>query len=161
MTTVSLRPATVTDGAAMWRLIDTMGGLEANSGYAYLLLASHFAATTVVAERAGELVGFVAAYRPPSQPDQIFVWQIGVAPDARGTGLGGRLLDALVALPACHDARHLTATVSPDNTASLALFHGFAARHELSCERRVGFPSALFATPHPDEDLLVIGPLRG
>lgn len=161
MSDATIRPATVEDGAAIWRLVDAMDGLETNTCYAYLLLASHFGETTLVAERAGALAGFVAGYRPPSQPEEIFVWQIGVAASARGLGLGGRLLDALVAQPACQDARYLTATVSADNSASLALFRGFASRHRVPCEQRAGFPAALFAAPHPAEDLLVIGPLRG
>jgi L-2,4-diaminobutyric acid acetyltransferase len=158
---LTLRPARVEDGRRIWRLLGEVSGLERNSCYAYLLLCSHFADSCVVAERAGELVGFVLAYRPPNDRAALFVWQIGVAPAARGLGLGRQLLDALVALPACRDARFLTATVSPDNGPSLALFRGFARARSVACEEGAGFSAGLFAEPHPDENLLRIGLPKG
>lgn len=147
------------DAAAIWRLLPTIGGLERNTAYAYLLLCSHFADTSIVAEQGGEVVGFVAGYRPPTQPEAVFVWQVGVAPSARGQGLGGRLLDGVLAMPGCQGARYLTATVSPDNEASLALFRGFARRRQVPCEEGPGFAARLFPEPHPDENLIRIGPL--
>jgi L-2,4-diaminobutyric acid acetyltransferase len=158
---VTLRPPRASDGAAIWNLLPEIGNLERNSAYAYLLLCSHFSPTGIVAERDGAVAGFVLGYRPPSDPSAMFVWQVGVAPTARGSGLGGRMLDAVLASPACADVRYLTATVSPDNAASLALFRGFAKRHGVPCEEGPGYPAALFPISHPDEDLLRIGPLPG
>lgn len=155
---IHLRPARVGDGARVWRLLGEIGALERNSCYTYLLLCSHFSSTCVIAELDDEIVGFVLAYRPPSDPDAVFVWQIGVVANMRGHGLAGRLLGALLALPACRDARFLTATVSPENRASLALFRGFARHGGLDCVLEAGFPAELFAHPHPDENLFRIGP---
>lgn len=156
-----LRPARPDDAAAIWRALPDIGNLERNSAYAYLLLCSHFAETSLVAEQGGEVAGFVLGYRPPVQPTAMFVWQVGVAPQARGHGLAGRMLDAVLALPGCRDVKYLTATVSPDNAASLALFRGFARRHGVPCEEAPCFPGKLFPEPHPDENLLRIGPLAG
>lgn len=153
-----LRAPVVTDGARVWRLLAQIGGLERNTCYAYLLLCSHFADTSLVAEAGGKLWGVVMAYRPPSQPDDLFVWQVGVAPEARGTGLGRRMLKALWERPACRGARYLTATVSPDNTASLALFDSVARHRGAPRVVEPGFPSNVFAEPHPDENLIRIGP---
>lgn len=156
---VTLRPPRTDDAAAIWRLLPAIGGLERNTAYAYLLVCSHFADTSIVAERDGAIVGFVAGYRPPTQPTSLFVWQVGVAPDARGLGLAGRMLDGVLAAPACRDVRYLCATVSPDNQASLALFRGVARRHRIPCEEATCFPARLFPEPHADENLLRIGPL--
>ncbi len=156
---VIIRNASPHDGAAMWALVARMGGLELNSAYAYVLLASHFRDTCLVTERAGQLVGFVAAYRPPSEPGDLFVWQVGVAPEARGQQVASRLLDALVTCPAGRDSRYLTATVSPDNDASLRLFRGFATRHRAAFTVGAGYPASLFPNAHADEDLVRIGPL--
>jgi L-2,4-diaminobutyric acid acetyltransferase len=158
---LELRPACVEDGRRIFALVGEVGTLERNSGYAYVLLCSHFADTCFVAERDGKVVGFVLAYRPPSAPEAVFVWQVGVSPTERGQGVGQRLLEALVAAPACLDARFLTATVSPDNGPSLSLFRGFARKRGLECTERVGFPARLFTEPHADEHLLQIGPLKG
>lgn len=160
MSEIATRTPIVTDGLEIWRLVSRMGGLELNSCYAYVLLCSHFAETCLVAERAGKLVGFVAAYRPPSHPTDLFVWQVGVAPEARGLGVGSRLLDVLIDRPAAWGARFLTATVSPDNAASLRLFNGFATRRQIPFQVSTGYPAALFAESHADEDLVRIGPLH-
>jgi L-2,4-diaminobutyric acid acetyltransferase len=148
----------------VWRLARDSASLDLNSPYCYLLLCSHFADTSLVAEERGEIVGFVAAYRPPIRPDSIFVWQIAVAASHRGAGLASRLLAALVAQPAVRDVRQLEATVTPSNDASRRLFLGFARRFGVPCREESGFPAQLFPlaeTAHEAEILLCIGPLAG
>lgn len=153
------RAPTVRDGAAVYQLIERVGSLERNTCYAYVLLLSDFRDTCVIAEDGSGVVGFVIAYRPPVRPDEVFVWQVGVAPEARGTGLGGQLLDAVLAAPGSKGARYLTATVSPNNTASLGLFRGVARRHGIPFEIGPGFPAGLFVGSHQPEDFVRIGPL--
>jgi L-2,4-diaminobutyric acid acetyltransferase len=148
----------------VWRLARDSASLDLNSPYCYLLLCSHFADTSLVAEERGEIVGFVAAYRPPIRPDSIFVWQIAVAASHRGAGLASRLLAALVAQPAVRDVRQLEATVTQSNDASRRLFLGFARRFGVPCREESGFPAQLFPlaeTAHEAEILLCIGPLAG
>ena len=156
-----IRRPRLEDAAAIWRLASESRVLEQNSCYAYLLLCQHFGDTCLIAEKNDQLVAFVAAYRPPTNPDVVFVWQIGVHGSERGKGLGSALLDRLVKRPACSDVRYLEATVSPSNGASERLFSGFARRHSTSLERTMGFSHELFAgTEHEDEELFRIGPLR-
>ena len=134
-----LRRPVATDAAAIWRLLATIPELERNTCYAYVLLCTDFADAGVVAEgEAGQLAGFVLGYVPPRRPLEVFVWQVGVTPAARGTGLGGRMLEHLIA--SCPDARFLTATVSPDNEASRRLFAAFARRRGVACENRSWLP---------------------
>lgn len=146
------------DGAAVYELIRDGGGLDLNTPYAYLLLTRMFATSSVVAEVDGELAGVVLGLRPPDEPTALFVWQIGVHPDHRGIGLGTRMLRWLT--DACRP-RHLTATVTPTNTASDRLFRGFARHLEVPCEvspwaSEEDFPG----DGHEREDLYRIGPLR-
>lgn len=148
------------DGAAMWRLVKEMGGLELNSAYFYVLFATDFADTGVVAEtEQGELAGFIVGHRPPPRPEAVFVWQIGVAPWMRRQGLGRRLLDELLARQAA-DCRWLEATVSPDNAASLNLFRSLARDRGLNCREQEFMSEALFPNAHAAENLLRIGPLK-
>lgn len=150
------------DAAAVWALVRESGALEPNTCYAYLLLCTHFAETCLVAEGAGEsgLLGFVAAYRPPTDGEAVFVWQIGVAPEARGRRLASHLLDALVGLPACAGVRFLEATVGESNEASDRLFRAFARRHGVPCRVAPCFRGAHFGPlEHEDEPLYRIGPL--
>ena len=148
------------DGAAMWRLVSDMGGLELNSAYFYVLFARDFADTGVVAEtEAGDLAGFIVGHRPPERPAAVFVWQVGVAPWARRQGLGRRMLEALLVdqPPA---TRWLEATVSPDNTASMRLFRGLARDLGATCEEREYLAADLFPNAHAAENLFRIGPLK-
>lgn len=155
---VRLRQPRVEDGAAMWELVRASESLDLNSPYAYLLVGSHFAGTSVVAERAGEIVAFVAAYAPPGRPDTLFVWQVGVAAAARGAGLASRLLERAVA---AGGFRFLEATITPSNAASWALFRGFARRHGVACRESPCFSAAHFpGAGHEGETLVRIGPLR-
>lgn len=147
------------DGAAVWKLVGESGALEQNSAYAYLLLCTHFRDTCLVAEQHGRLDGCVLAYRLPREPDNVFVWQIGVAPEARGHGLAGELLDGLLCLPACRTVRYLSASVAADNTASRALFAAFARRHRAAINEQAFLEADCFPEAHPAEPLLKIGPL--
>jgi L-2,4-diaminobutyric acid acetyltransferase len=156
---IRTRGPRATDGRAVHALVREAGGLERNTGYAYVLLCDHFADTGVVAERDGRLVGFVAAYRPPSDPDAVFVWQVGVHPSARGQGLGRRLLDAVLQRPGSRGARFLTATVAPSNAASRRLFQGFARRRGAPFTWSDGYAAHLFAGGHEPEPLIRIGPM--
>lgn len=148
------------DGRAVHGLVREGGGLELNTGYAYVLLCDHFAETTVLAETDGELVGFVAAYVPPTKPEAVFVWQVGVHPKSRGLGVASSLLDALLAREACREVAFLEATVSPSNAASRRLFESFAQRHGASFTWADGYPATHFDGPHEPENLIRVGPLR-
>lgn len=152
------------DGHRVWQLVERLGGLEPNTCYAYLLLTTHFGQTCVVAERetddGTQLLGFVMAYRPPPHLDALFVWQVGVTAEARGLGLGKRLLRAALALPACADVRWLEATVGTSNTASQRLFSSVARDLGVGCAQAEGFIGSDFGPlHHEDETLFRIGPL--
>lgn len=156
---VCIRPATLADGAAIWRLVRASGRLDLNSSYAYLLLCDRFAETCLVAEASAGLVGFVAGLVPPRSPEVIFVWQIGVHRAARGQGIGGRLLDALLDQATCRDVRFLETTVTASNETSQRLFASFAQRHGASLAVDDGYSETLFPDDKEGEMLHRIGPL--
>ncbi|HET6655303.1 MAG TPA: diaminobutyrate acetyltransferase [Gammaproteobacteria bacterium] len=155
--TINIRATTTADGGRMWALVRDSDALELNTSYCYLLMAKHFSATCLVAERGDELLGFVMAYRPPEQPDTVFVWQIGVAAAARGQGVAGKLLDALAKATG---ARYIEASVGESNGPSQALFNGFARRHNAAVDADADFIGAAeFPGEHETEKRFRIGPL--
>ena len=159
---IVLRAPTVDDGAALWALARDVG-LDRNSPYAYVMWADHFAGTSVVARRDGgagdgvdgPVVGFVLGFAVPERPDATFVWQVGVADGARGGGVAGRMLDALLARTG---ARWLEATVTPGNAASAALFAGTARRHGVGLAVADAYPASLFPIVHEPEARFRLGP---
>ena len=155
------RAACAADGGALWRLVGEVGTLERNSAYAYLLMASDFGTTCLVAEDVdGTVAGGVIGFRPPREPDCAFVWQVGVRPDHRGVGVALAMLKAWWALPAVRDARWLTATVADDNRASQALFRRLAETLRVPCEVRPRFTAEAFPPGHPAEPEYRLGPFR-
>jgi L-2,4-diaminobutyric acid acetyltransferase len=157
---VTFRPARPADGAAIWRLVQACGTLELNSLYFYLLMATDFGDTCLVAEQAGEPVGVVIGYHPPREPRTAFVWQVGLLPRLQGQGLGLQLLQAWLALPANAMVTFVTATVADDNTASQTLFRKLAAAHGVGCTAQPHFTAELFASDHPAEPLFRVGPIQ-
>lgn len=160
---ITLRRPTADDGASLHALVASCPPLDTNSLYCNLLHCTHFADTSVAAVAGGDnerLVGFISAYRPPRQPDTLFVWQVAVADEARKQGLAGRMLDALLARPACADVRFVETTIGPDNAASWGLFESWARRRDAATQRRPHFDAKRhFGGSHDDELLMQIGPL--
>ncbi len=158
---LELRHPVPEDGESIWRLVSDSGKLDLNSTYHYVLWCRDFASTSLIAERNGEIVGFVTAYLPPEKADTLFVWQVGVAPSARGEGVAGRLLDALLECETVKPVRYIEATITPSNRASRALFASLARR--LNAPHRIlndeGFAGDLFPEEdHEGEQLHRIGP---
>lgn len=154
-----LREPRITDGAALHRLVRACPPLDLNSPYAYLLLCAHHAGSCVVAEQEAEPVGFISAYRPPAQPDTVFVWQVAVAPRARGQGLALGMLEHLLARPALAGCRWLETTVTPSNAASRRVFETLATRLNARCAERTFFSKEDFQDPHHEPEMLIrIGP---
>ncbi len=133
--------------------------MDVNSRYAYFLLCGHFGPTSVVAEDDGAIVGFIGGYRPPTDPDQLFVWQIATRADKRGQAVGDRMADHILARPSCAGVRYLGATVTPSNQASRRFFEGFARAKGVDCAEEPFLRADQFgADAHEEEILLKIGP---
>lgn len=154
-----LRELRISDGAAIHRLVRACPPLDLNSLYAYLLLGAHHGRTCVVAEGPSGIAGLVSAYRLPQSPETVFVWQVAVAPAARGQGLALRMLEHLLARPALAGWRWLETTVTPSNQASRRVFETLAARLGAGSEEHDFFSKEDFHDPqHEPERLIRIGP---
>ncbi len=134
--------------------------LDPNSAYCNLLQCTDFADSCIVAERGGAVVGWVSGYRPPTAPENFFVWQVAVSSAARGQRLAGRMIEALLARSEQAGVAHLTTTITDDNRASWALFQGLARRWGVRIEKTARFEEqAHFAGAHATEWQARIGPL--
>jgi L-2,4-diaminobutyric acid acetyltransferase len=147
------------DGRDLWRLARDSGELDLNSPYCYLLWCRDFSRTSVVARAGQVIVGFLTGHIRPDAADTLFVWQVAVARDRRGCGIGRQMLDGLATGMGRLGCRYLEATVTPDNVPSARMFSSFAREHGAPLTRSKGFDSGMFPDHHKPEDLLRIGPL--
>ena len=121
-----LRKPSKEDGADIWHLVSACPPLDQNSMYMNVVQCDHFAETCVLAERDGRVLGWISGHIPPETPDTLFVWQVAVHGDARGLGLGKRMLKALLNRPACARVTTMETTITRGNEASWGLFRSFA-----------------------------------
>ncbi|MBN2865989.1 MAG: diaminobutyrate acetyltransferase [Thiotrichales bacterium] len=152
---ITFRHPVLADGLALYELVKACPPLDLNSSYLYFLQASHFSETCLIAEQNDEIVGFVSGYRRPDAEQDLFIWQVAVAPEARGQGLGKQLVSQLIAaqIKAGHPLSAVSCTISSSNLASQGLFKSLAEQHRLLIERRTFIKTEQFgAQAHEAED---------
>ncbi|WP_292505047.1 diaminobutyrate acetyltransferase [Mesorhizobium sp.] len=158
---VTFRKPTYNHAADVWALIALCPQLARNSLYCELLLCTHFADTCTVAELAGEVVGWLSAYRLPSEPSTLFVWQIAVHPAVRNTGVGKGLIISAFNRPCCKSVTHIKATVAPTNKASNSLFATLARDLGAPIRQALWFDrDADFKGQYESEYMLTVGPIK-
>nr|WP_314257996.1 diaminobutyrate acetyltransferase [uncultured Devosia sp.] len=155
----AIRPPNPEDGSAVWQLIKATPSLDSNSLYCNLLQCTHFSQTCAIAESNEQVVGWVSGHILPERPDTLFVWQVCVADQARGTGLAKRLLLDVLSRPALAQISGLQCTITEDNTASWALFGSLARALNAQMEQVPYFlRKQHFANTHDSELGVSIGP---
>ncbi|WP_182346842.1 diaminobutyrate acetyltransferase [Tomitella gaofuii] len=154
---VEFRAPRVPDGIRLWEIARDSAVLDLNSSYAYVLWCRDFARTSIVAVVDGRVHGFVTGYRRQDRPDTLMVWQVATDESQRGKGVAGRMLSGLLDRLAPDGVTRLETTISPDNTASQALFTGVARRRGVGIRQEDLFPADAFPDSHEPEDLYIIG----
>ena len=156
---IVLRVPTSEDGPALYDLIAACPPLDRNSRYCNLLQVTHFAATAVVAEQGGELVGSITGYLQPDDPSVLFIWQVAVHERARGQRLATRMMEEIVDRDVCRRVHFVETTIEPGNAASWKAFEKFAESRGAETHQSLLFSRERhFAGAHGDEVLLRIGP---
>lgn len=132
-----LRPARESDYEAVAAAIDGWWTLPAHAtpqarreraALVPRLWLQHFAGTSLIAERGGELVGFLIGFHSPDRPEEAYIHFVGVREDARTGGLGRALYERFFAQARAAGRVRVRCITSPTNTVSIG-FHramGFA-----------------------------------
>ena len=156
---IQFRHPQLADGLALYELVKACPPLDLNSSYLYFLQASHFAETCLLAEQNGEIVGFVSAYLRPDSAQDLFIWQVAVASQARGKGLGRQLVSQLIAtqITKGQPLKSVSCTISPSNLASQGLFKSLAEQHRLLMECQPFIATEQFGSQgHEAEDVYTL-----
>lgn len=132
-----------------------------------MLWCTRFASTCRVARASpnispahSDLAAALIGLLLPKQTDTYFVWQIAVHARFRGRGLARALIHDVLEQHAAYGVRYVEAHVSPDNSASNAMFDGLARSLGAKLERSPDFEPADYPTEHGPEHLLRIGPIN-
>jgi L-2,4-diaminobutyric acid acetyltransferase len=158
---IIFRNPDIKDGKKLWEITKRSEKLDLNSPYYYLIMCTHFAQTSIVAEKKEEIVGFVTAYIPPPSPETIFVWQVAVDNKFRGKGIAGRMLLAVINNAIKLNVKYLDATITPSNLASINLFTSTAKKVGAPFEfEKVYFSEMDLGGGHEPEKLFRIGPIN-
>jgi predicted GNAT superfamily acetyltransferase len=143
---IEIRHAQPADHARVIAVLDEWWGGRRMRDMLPKLFFVHFRDTSFVAERDGELAGFLVGFLSQTQPDEAYVHFVGVGPAERGSGLGRALYERFFAVARDAGRTLVTCVTSPRNEGSVA-FH-----------RSLGFePSAPQAGyDGPGEDRVVL-----
>ena len=118
---IRLRTAAAADYDRIIVVLDDWWGRPVRQALPRLFL-DHFHATSFVAERDGDLAGFLIGFMSPSLPDAAYIHFVGVHPHFRGNGLARVLYQRFFELAAADGRRVVSAVTAPRNTGSIA-FH--------------------------------------
>ncbi|MFS0785691.1 GNAT family N-acetyltransferase [Shouchella sp. 1P09AA] len=84
------------------------------------LFFTHFSNTSYVVEENNELVGFLVGFQSPAQPERGYIHFVGIAPDARRSGIGSFLYKAFFEKMISLKVREVYGITSPVNKKSIA-----------------------------------------
>ncbi len=82
----------------------------------------HFRETCLVAEREGELAGFLMGFLSQSKPEEAYIHFVGVGPEFQGEGLGRQLYEKFFGVARLKGRALVRCITSPGNKDSIA-FH--------------------------------------
>lgn len=158
--TLRFRAPSKADGAKLWELVRDSGKLDLNSPYFYLAMSHWFSQSCLLVEdiETNRLVGMIIGFRKPSSTSTLFIWQITVHKQYRGSGIALHMLNQLTEQP---DIQYVEATISPSNYSSRRLFEKWAASRQVDIVQSACFAETDFPDQrHEQEDLYIIGPLK-
>ena len=157
---ILIRPPKLDDATAVNQLIKDCPPLDPNSHYCNLLQCSHFAKTSAIAELGNSIVGFISGYMIPQRPDTLFVWQVAVSEQARGSGLAAQMLADILSRSERETIQYLETTITPSNQSSWRFFRKVAEERATELHESDWLDEDQhFKGQHESELLVRIGPL--
>lgn len=103
-------------------LIGKLEGLVQHPVHFYNIMIRYFGNTFFVAKEGDKIAGFVWGFISQSDPEVLFLWQIGVTEEYRGNQLSRKLIDSFTQAARDNGCTRIHATVEPENIPSWKMF---------------------------------------
>ena len=155
-----LREPKLEDGIAMYTLAMNSEKVDPLSQYGYLLFTQHFKETTAVAEKDGQVVGYLFGYIMPKKQDTLFLWQMEIHQSCQKLGLSLALAREIIERPFCDKIQYICGTVEEGNVPSRAFLKGLGRSYGCELQEKPFFLDEHFAFPHDDEPMIYMGPIQ-
>lgn len=123
-----IRAAQPGDGVVLQAVVEEWWGHPIQSDMLSPSFLTHFRETCLVAEQAGEVVGFLIGFLSQALLDEAYIRLVVVNPRLRRKNVGRALYETFFAVARQHGRRIVRSVTSPSNKGSIA-FHlslGFA-----------------------------------
>jgi ribosomal protein S18 acetylase RimI-like enzyme len=122
MENISIRHAEPSDYLTVINVMDDWWGGRAVGELLPKLFFIHFRETSFVAEKEGQLIGFLTGFLSQTFTDEAYIHFVGVHPDFRQAGLGRTLYERFFEVMRQSGRRVVRSITSPVNKSSIA-FH--------------------------------------
>ena len=124
---LQVRKVCTEDLSTLQRLARECPPLETHTQYTYWVCVNYYAESSFILEKDGEPIGYIMAV---DSPKDVFLWQIGIIPRFRSTGLSSMLVEACFEYAKCV-GKNIELTISEDNVACYRAMKNFCRVHEL------------------------------
>jgi ribosomal protein S18 acetylase RimI-like enzyme len=117
-----VRFAEPADAAVFQEVVSAWWGRPLESDMLNPFFLTHFRDTCLVAEKNGEIVGFLIGFLSQALVHEAYIRLIVVHPQSRGEGIGRRLYERFFEISRQHGRQIIRSVTSPSNRGSVA-FH--------------------------------------
>ena len=147
-------------GFQIAELVKNSPPLDLNSTYHYFIQSHYFAKTCAIAvNEADKVIGYVSGFNDPRNSKTLFIWQVAISNEARGSGLASKLIHFI--LHKHTQVQFIETTITKDNTASISLFNKISKELNTNIiEEPFLDKSKHFLNQHDSENLFRIGPFK-
>lgn len=115
----AVRAARPADFDTIIAVVDDWWGRPASRDWTRVFV-DHFFGISLIAEREGELAGFLIGFLSPAKPENAYIHFLGVAPEFRRDGLVSSLYGRFFETARQHRRTRVKAITSPQNARSIA-----------------------------------------
>jgi L-2,4-diaminobutyric acid acetyltransferase len=123
---MKIRNITEGDIGSIREFVDYCKPLDLHTHFTYWILAKYFRNTCFVIEEGDRIIAYTGGVRGSVDSENLYLWQIGIAPEYRGKGYFAVLLDKIIISAVKLGCKTIQFSMILDNGASYNAFLKYA-----------------------------------